>query len=923
MWWCPRVCLAALCACTTPAPEATTPLGSRSTEFDPARSATPLPPISVEDGVLGAQQAIAQGQVAPAIDVLRVWTGAHPREITAHLALAHALLLAGDTTGALETLTSIADRAPVAARRAAELTANLGDITAATARLEEAAQRWPEDLGIIGAQVWLATRTGRGNTPETRARIDRLYDAYASGDVESAETLLAVARATLATRTNGGFHDANDVLEQAYGLPDLSLEAGGTWLEEELRLLHAQIFVEKYAAIEVRGLLEPLLARNPNHVEARSLLARAALTTGDLFEATALAKRVLADQRNAPGANLILAWGHVVRGQEPAARVLLSTIVPRSLWQDATLRALQATLAIRGRHRNVGESVEFALTGPDPTGWYFFPQLGELLAHTHLYQELDEALSLALALDPSNFYSRSAYALNLLRLGEDDAGLQQIERAWEGDKFNERTYNTRALFREVIAHEYELIQREGVELRLPIEVSPELSERLFEEIDAARRSFERRYEITIPKMRVEVYRTPREFAVRTIGVPALGALGVCFGPVITLVGPFSGRFNFSRVLWHELAHTYALAASERRVPRWLTEGLSEWEAAQREPSWRANVGEELAKVSSDGRLLTLSQLEGAFILAQDHQAMGRAYLQATAAVEFLMTRLDDSTLRAALAEFRTGRPASEVLPTILRMPMERLDAEYERWISTVIRSKPAGWDPPNDEATTPDPRAALWEAASEALRRGDAAASLGLLDLLDRADGEGYASSLLRGIALRERGDLSGSIQALQAADRYTRARSEHLVLLARIAKISGDLDAERAALRTVLARDFSNVEAPARLIVLALAMGAASPDPIHVERLRQISPTSPRTLAALALASVAKGERRRANHLVDLSLARDPTSADALAILALAARACERPKDALFAATRAVQDAQVSPATRDLLTKIWPSTAR
>jgi len=923
MWWCPRVWLAAVCACATPPAERPHPAGAETTAPDPPSDAITAPSISLEEGVAGAQRAIAEGRLGPAIDFLRDWTRAHPRELPAQLALAHGLLLAGDATGALDTLASIATLDPVAARRAAQLEANLGDVAAAAARLDDAAERWPEHLGVVGAQVWLAAHTGRSDSPETQARIDRLYDAYATGEATSAEALLAVARATLATRTNGGFHDANDVLEQAYALTDLTLKAAGTWLEEEFRLLHARVFIEKYAADEAQGLLRPLLARDPRHVEARTLLAHAALTTGDLFEATALAERVLTDQPEAPGAKLIVAWGQVVRGQETAARDLLSSVTPRTLWQDATSRALQATLEIRGRRRSVAESVESGLSGPDPTGWYFLPLLAELLAHTHLYRELDEALTLALARDPSNFYSRSAYALNLLRLGDDDGGLRQIERAWEGDKFNERTYNTRALFRDVIARQYELVRRDGVELRLPIEASPALSERLFEEVAAARRTFERRYDLKIPNLRVEVYRTPREFAVRTIGVPALGALGVCFGPVVTIVGPFRGRFNFSRVLWHEIAHTYALAASERRVPRWLTEGLSEWEAGQREPGWRANVAEELARLDAAGELVALSQLEGAFVLARDHQAMSHAYLQATAAVEFLMTKLDEPTLRATLTAFRTGRPATRVLPEILDTPIPQLDAEYERWIETMRGSTPTGWEPPTSPATEPDTRAALWEAANEALRRGDPAGCLAQLNLLDHADGRGYPSSLLRGIALRERGDLSDASDALRAAERYTDTRSEHLLLLARIARSSADMKVEAATLHTVFERDFSNAEAPARLIVLALAAGSTSPDPRHVERLRQISPTSPRTLAALALSLASSREQREASALLDLALAMDPTDPDALLIIAFAARACERPKDAIFAAARAARSARVSPASRELLTKTWPSTTR
>ena len=83
------------------------------------------------------------------------------------------------------------------------------------------------------------------------------------------------------------------------------------------------------------------------------------------------------------------------------------------------------------------------------------------------------------------------------------------------------------------------------------------------------------------------------------------------------------------------------------------------------------------------------------------------------------------------------------------------------------------------------------------------------------------------------------------------------------------------------------------------------------------------RRLAARALSFASSREQREASALLYLALAMDPTDPDALLIIAFAARACERPKDAIFAAARAARSARVSPASRELLTKTWPSTTR
>ena len=70
-----------------------------------------------------------------------------------------------------------------------------------------------------------------------------------------------------------------------------------------------------------------------------------------------------------------------------------------------------------------------------------------------------------------------------------------------------------------------------------------------------------------------------DFAVRTLGLPGMiGALGACFGRVVTLDSPKArppGEFQWEATLWHELGHVITLQMSNQRVPRWLTEGISE------------------------------------------------------------------------------------------------------------------------------------------------------------------------------------------------------------------------------------------------------------------------------------------------------------------------------------------------------------
>ena len=68
----------------------------------------------------------------------------------------------------------------------------------------------------------------------------------------------------------------------------------------------------------------------------------------------------------------------------------------------------------------------------------------------------------------------------------------------------------------------------------------------------------------------------------------LGALGACFGRVVTIDSPKArppGTFNWGETLWHEMAHVITLQLSNNRLPRWLSEGTSTYEERRARKEW--------------------------------------------------------------------------------------------------------------------------------------------------------------------------------------------------------------------------------------------------------------------------------------------------------------------------------------------------
>ena len=112
-------------------------------------------------------------------------------------------------------------------------------------------------------------------------------------------------------------------------------------------------------------------------------------------------------------------------------------------------------------------------------------------------------------------------------------------------------------------------------------------------------TYEKKYQMTLPgPVQVEVYPNHEDFAVRTMGMPGLGALGVTFGEVVAMDSPSArkpGDFNWGATLWHEMSHVFILTATNHRVPRWFTEGLAVHEEGERSPEWSDRLTPEVAR----------------------------------------------------------------------------------------------------------------------------------------------------------------------------------------------------------------------------------------------------------------------------------------------------------------------------------------
>jgi hypothetical protein len=178
---------------------------------------------------------------------------------------------------------------------------------------------------------------------------------------------------------------------------------------------------------------------------------------------------------------------------------------------------------------------------------------------------------------------------------------------------------------------------------------------------------------------LELYADREDYGIRTVGLPDLGALGVCFGQVVTAMSPANGDINWGMVMWHELAHVFAIQLSNSRVPRWFTEGLSEYETLIARPEWRRENDNDLYGAMLHGTLPSIGALNSEF-MQPDQNAVIVAYYQSAVTIEYLVQTYGFGKIVEALKLFGKGKETPEVLQLVTGKPIAALDAEFRKYL---------------------------------------------------------------------------------------------------------------------------------------------------------------------------------------------------------------------------------------------------
>ena len=311
--------------------------------------------------------------------------------------------------------------------------------------------------------------------------------------------------------------------------------------DADLRVKWGRLFLERYNRKDAADLFTEALQLNPTYAPA---LLGMALVANETFEGKSLAlaqKALEADPK-------------LVEAREFMGRLKLEDSNPKAAVVEAdaalqldpkakdalALRAAVELLADRSPQAWVSKMI-----AEDPHYGRGFETIAHFLVLNRRYDEGIEYYKKAVTADPNLDSANSNLGINLMRMGREGEARQALETAFNHGWKDDATVNSLRLMDSY--KNFETFKTDTTILRLQKKEAAVLHPYFEAEMKRAMAVYDKKYQMHLGRpVQVEVYPDHEDFAVRTMGMPGLGALGVTFGDVVAMDSPSrqtTGRFS--------------------------------------------------------------------------------------------------------------------------------------------------------------------------------------------------------------------------------------------------------------------------------------------------------------------------------------------------------------------------------------------
>jgi len=411
------------------------------------------------------------------------------------------------------------------------------------------------------------------------------------------------------------------------------------------RVRWGRLFLERFNAPEAAKLFNEALEIDPKQADA---LLGLALVAAENYDAQAVEFAHKALQANP----------RLLEAQELLARLALEDSDPAKAAEEAH-KAL-AMSANSTQARAILATIDWlndkSVTPWDPHDGAAYETAGRILVLNRRYEEGIQLFRQAIAAQPDLWSAHSQLGINLMRLGREEEARAELELCYQNEYRDKPTVNTLTLMDSY--KNFVTYKTDRTVLRLH-KKEAELLHPYFEaEMLRALATYDKKYGYKLDRpVQVEVYPDHEDFAVRTMGMPGLGALGVTFGYVVAMDSPSGrppGAFHWASTMWHELSHVYVLNMTNFRVPRWFTEGLAVHEETAASPEWGDRLDPHVIMALKDKKLLPVAELDRGFVRPTYPAQVVVSYFEAGRICDFIDTEWGWPKLLAMIHDFAGG-----------------------------------------------------------------------------------------------------------------------------------------------------------------------------------------------------------------------------------------------------------------------------
>ncbi|NUQ27174.1 MAG: tetratricopeptide repeat protein [Acidobacteriaceae bacterium] len=458
-----------------------------------------------------------------------------------------------------------------------------------------------------------------------------------------------------------------------------------------VRVRWGLLFHERFNNPEAVNLFNEALAKDPNYAPAFYGLA---LVSADGFDGRApqyIAKALTLDPKSAESRELAADMAFENSDFDTAIKEADQAI---ALAPDA-LDAMAIHAALELLNDRSPDAWLAKITAINPKYGEGYARIGYHMVQNRRYADGVSYYRKAVEVQPRLWSAHAQLGINLMRLGQQDEPEKELQLAYDNGYRDAATVNSLRLLDSY--KNFQTFTDDTTILKLNKKEAELLQPYFSAELHRAMAAYEKKYQMKLKgPVQLEVYPDHEDFAVRTMGMPGLGALGVTFGQVVAMDSPSGrkpGEFHWASTLRHELSHVYVLSATNHRVPRWFTEGLAVHEETQASPEWGDRVTPEILIAIRDKKLLPVAELDRGFIYPQYPAQVIVSYFQGGSICDYIGERWGEGKLLEIVHAYAKLTPTPEVIQTTLGVSAEQFDKDYMTWLDKQLGEVVRNFDP--------------------------------------------------------------------------------------------------------------------------------------------------------------------------------------------------------------------------------------